>query len=294
MKSIPIQQRTQLIQYNEKPFRLVLTKQQRQINLKNRHDEDELFRKERSINYECPLCKSGYSETIICYSSGHLVCVQCGYVPNEMPIFQELTPFLWKSVNINNSDSSWNVNNRLSNNDSKYSRYFHFNEILAAINLQGPRIPNLDMRLIRTEIQRTGINTVDKSRIQAVQRAIDKKYSVRRFSRRYGEKWIQIAYRVFGERPSKMDDSFQDEMKNLFKLLVATWPQVKHLIKGSKKDGNRWQWPNYTVTVYELIKRCFPQDYESYKSWLPLLSEKKLKELSPCFNAMFYLTGLNK
>jgi len=292
MTPIPLEQRQKLIQYNEKPFRIVLTKAERLNNLKNKQTENELFRKDNIIEYKCLLCGSGYSDTIVLYSSGYVVCSQCGYIPNTMPIFQELEPFLYKSVNLNNSDLSWGSGYKSS--VSGYSRYFHFNEIIAALNLEGPKIPNMDMQIIRTEIQREGLGRTDKSRIQRIQRKIDKKHHIKRFSRRYGEKWIQIGYRTFKERPDRMSAEFKTELRLLFKRLICTWPQIEHIIKGSKKDGKRYQWPNYTVTMYEILKRCFPSEFPLYKNWLPLLSEKKLKELKPSFDAMFYLTGLNK
>jgi len=264
-----------LIRYNEKPLRIVPKKSKA---TDGREPE------------QCISCQ-GY-DLIIDSAQGCYVCQSCGVV-SQVPIYQELSPFLWGSVGIWNpsicsSGEFDSARDPGSGPGKSYLRYFHFNEILAAINLKGPRIPNSDMRVIREHVRQEGIRGIDKPGFQRICRKINKTYHVRRFAQRYGEKWIQIGYRTFGERPPEMSPELIQQIQIIFRSLVRTWFDVRHLIKGSKKGEKRHQWPNYIVTINEILRRCFPRDWELYKDWLPLLSDKKLEELKPCFDAMFY------
>lgn len=239
---------------------------------------------------QCPSSICGSYNVVLCERDGFYVCTDCGVICESVPVYQELPPFFYQSVRADDTESS-------STHGTSYSRLFHFNEILAAYNLSGPWIDNRDMSVIRQFVLRRISKTQrvpDKTRIQLIQRKIDRKFRVKRFSRRYGEKWIQILWRTCGLRPSTMSNETVHELRRIFRNLLATWPYVRHLIKGSRKNRNREQWPNFTVTLAEILRRVFPEEWEQARPWLPLLSEKKLKQLRPCFDYIFYLADLNK
>lgn len=284
-----------LIQLNEKPLR---SKRPTDLVKFSPPPSPQLRPRSYSFDRECEIC-GALNDFVECVSSGDTVCFQCGSVC-KTPLYQELAPFMWKSVRVSDylssslSDSSPESPSgtpRLSGRT--YFRVFHFNEILAAFNLQGPPIPNTDMRLIREELEKEPqpIKPTDKTAIQRIFRQLNKKGRVKRFSQRYGEKWIQVSYRAMKARPPGISKELKKRIQGTFRAIESTWPRVKHLLKGSQKDKDREQFPNFTVTLYEILRREFPWLWEEYKEWLPLLSEKKLQELKPCFDGMFYYIG---
>lgn len=274
-----------LITFNEKPLRTIKRKLQTENNPPTLNQLPHNFTPIQCINSKC----LGYN-IISCERDGYYVCIDCGSVCSHVPMFQELDPFFYKSIKCTGHSSPDCSENK---RRPKYSRLFHFNEILAAFNIQGPRIDNRDMEVIKKEILESGIDNPGKLDIQRIQRLIDNKYKVERFSRRYGEKWIQIKYRIFKKRPEPMSHYLITRLRHIFKTLWMTWPYVRHLVKGSRKNRTREQWPNFTVTLSEILKRKFPSEWEKYKDWLPLLSEKKLKQLAPCFDQMFFMADVD-
>lgn len=282
-----------LVKLNERPIReikkLQFLNQQQQNNQKTSNEEVYESQFLKCINEKC----QSYN-IIFCERDGYYVCTDCGSVCNNVPVFQEFSPFFYKSVKSTDDHLSNSTELTKVGRSRKYYRLFHFNEILAAFNIQGPKINNRDMEVIKTEIFNSGLKRHGKYDIQRIQRVINKKYGVDRFSKNYGEKWIQIIYRIFKKRPEPMSNYLKSRLRHIFKTLLNTWPYVRHMVKGSRKNKSREQFFNFTVTLAEILKREFHEEWEKYKEWLPLLSEKKLKQLTPCFDYMFYLADFSE
>ncbi len=257
---------------------------QRLINNSKQNEDPEL---------RCRNC--GETEKVASPSDGDYICVECGVV-YEVPIYQELVPFFWGSrgtdriddypVDLGGSSGNYGM--------STYRRPFHFHEIVATVFLTGPWIPNADMRLIRSELENQVIDKPGKSHVQLACKEINKRFRVKRFSQKYSEKWIQIIYRCYGDRPGELPPHIIDSIKKGFRLLSNCWDDVSELLSGSKDPKKRIQWPNYFETLYRIIRYKHPEYLADLVRWIPRLSKKKRRDLKPFFKRLFYLVGWEK
>lgn len=239
-------------------------------------------------------CKGcGGGETVVAPAEGDMVCAECGIV-RDVPIYQELHPFLWGS---RGGDSPFADSagpqplSRLVHGGSTYVRYFHFNEILASVTLTGPWIANLDMRIIREKLLSRQIAKPRKYDVQQACKEINAELGTRRFSQKYSEKWIQIIYRYNGQKPGDLSEEFISSLRRSFRLVSSCWDEVSDLLNGSRDPGKRKQWPNYFETLYRIIRYTHPEMIPLLREWIPRLSKRKRKDLKPFFKRLFYLVG---
>jgi hypothetical protein len=243
-------------------------------------------------------CHGCFSEEsfILDSKEGSYICFYCGTV-SQTPVYQELYPFLWAKYSNSNSNNCEQYfderSSAITYNNSTYVRYFHFNEIIASITLTGPWICNTDMRIIREELKNNDILIPTKLQIQQACKNINKKYNVRRFSQKYSEKWIQITWRYSKIKPEFMDRDLVETLRSEFRKMVGCWEESKELLNNSKNSEKRKQWPNYSETIYRLIKKRHPNLVNNVRKWIPRLSKKKRKDLNPFFSRIFYLCGWN-
>lgn len=274
---------------NDAPTRKIVTHKQRLERFKKNEDNVATLVSD-------DLCRNCLStEVVASPADGDLICGECGVV-RETPVYYELHPFFWNSRGddvFECPDSGVAGSSKFGNfhGGSTYVRYFHFNEILASITLKGPWIPTTDMRILREELSDRGIGKPTKQDIQLVCKAINKRYGIRRFSQKYSEKWIQVINRYNGDRPVQFSNELVQSLRSAFRLLSNCWEEVSELLTGSKDPQRRIQWPNYSETLYRIIKRKHPDLLPHIKRWIPRLSRKKRQDLRPFFKRLFYLVG---
>lgn len=274
---------------NDAPTRKIVTHKQRLERFKENRDKLAIL----LTDDVCRNCQS--TEIVAAPSDGDLVCAECGVV-RTTPMYFELHPFFWNSRGeevLDGPDSGVGSLSKFGSihGGSTYVRYFHFNEILASITLKGPWIPNSDMRILRQELTDRRIAEPTKQDIQLVCKAINKKYGIKRFSQKYSEKWIQVIHRYNGNRPVYFTGELVNSLRSAFRLLSNCWEDVNELLTGSKDPGKRIQWPNYSETLYRIIRKKHPELLPYIKEWIPRLSKRKRQDLKPFFKRLFYLVG---
>lgn len=147
------------------------------------------------------------------------------------------------------------------------------------------------MREIGIVLSDRGIERPTKADIQSACKYINGLYTVKRFSQKNAEKWIQIRWRYNGDRPEPMSFELRDKLRSEFRDLECRWLDVKHLLTGSNKSTTRDQWPNYHETLYKMLKYKHLGDLETYHPWITRLSKKKRRDLKPFFKRLFELVG---
>lgn len=236
----------------------------------------------------CELCEG--KDFVWDYSKGDIICTSCGAVMSS-GIVQNDTAYDYNVDTCHNDFHAYQDNARQSVFDPIYVRYFHFNEVLATLTLEGPWINTADYREIKRMLKDRNIQRPTRGDIQGVCQSLNKKYNVQRFTKKYCEKWIQIVYRYCGERPPLMTHELINNLRRDFRIMVNRWNDVEALLNGSKKTDKRVQWPNYLETIYRLLKRRYPLALPSLKPWITRLSQKKRRELKLFFEKVFILVG---
>lgn len=224
------------------------------------------------------------------YTQGDIICTNCGIVLSSS-IFYDDHANNPHSFSSNCSDIPLETRSVKSVFGPIYVRYFHFNEVLATITLDGPWINNADYREIERTLKDRGVIEPTRGDIQSVCKSLNDKYGVQRFPKKYSEKWIQIVYRYCGKRPPHLHPTLIHKLRNDFKIMVSKWDEVQKLLLGSKKTHKRVQWPNYLETTYRLLKHRYRYILTELKPWITRLSSKKRKELKPFFLQLFKLVG---
>lgn len=276
-----------LMTQNERPLRRIVTRKQRLQRLSL--NQERKYLKSLTENRRCLVCNE---DSIV--ERDELVCTSCGVV-------QSVLCYQSQEGNYRGRDDDWSDRGNgvfcssgpcrqlVSSSGSTYLRYFHFNEILAGITLSGPRINNADMRIIAKYLpDRGGSGRLEKSDIQNVCREINSENGVKRFSRKYAEKWIQIVWRTTGHRPPEIHPNVIESLQRKFRIMVSHWDDCKHLLPGSKNSKRR-QWPNYNETLYRMLKIEFPEVLKELEPWIPRLSEKKRAQLEPFYEKIISL-----
>lgn len=254
---------------------------------------------------ECPEC--GHDDICDFFQEGDTVCRGCGYV-FTVPIYRELVPLCWGSLN---SDSSMDVlasSTRLLG--TTYNPGFHLNEQLALLQMSGPSIPRYAMEIIQLYLQdaiKQQGRPPDKGMAQAVCRSIDadrlcgklnldesriKDVNVP-FAQKYSERWISIIFACTGERPAEFPIWIKSSVQTIFSRLMPAWNHAKHLLPGSKPGQERRQLPNYICMIYMIMLTEDPEYAENLEKYLPRLSVKKMQQIMDCFNCMSLYIGLN-
>lgn len=275
----------------EEPLRKIVT---RKMKLSKITDNLRITEQERN-DQACRECSADYSKQVWDHETGDVVCVECGTVAAQ--------------TILDSCGSHGSYNSSRSNGDPVHSafrqqsvcstypiyvRYFHFNEVLATLTLTGPWINNADFREIKRDLRRRGKKTPTRGDIQTVCKHLNKTFGVKRFNKKYCEKWIQIKFRYCGERPPVLHPNVIRDVQRDFRIISALWPNVQHLLQGSKKTTTRVQWPNYQETTYRLLKLRHPEVLPELAPWLTRPSKKKRKELKPFFNKVFTLAGFHQ
>lgn len=274
-----------LIAAGEEPLRQIVTRKMRLERINQNLREIEQTR-ERD---QCNECKE-YDSFIFDFSRGDIICTACGTVSPK-------TFFADDSAHVDsdrpNPTSSAASPSRTAQSLSSpvYVRYFHFNEVLATLTLTGPWINNADFREIERALKESGKRKPTRGDIQGVCKHLNHKYKVQRFTKKYAEKWIQIVYRITGERPGELHPNLIRSLQRDFQIIASKWKEVEGLLNGSKKTQKRVQWPNYLETIYRLLKRRYPRALPAVKPWITRLSVKKRHELRIFFNKLFSLVG---
>lgn len=250
-------------------------------NLKNLSEERK--------NEQCESCQR--TEFIWDVAKGDIVCTNCGVVSQAVIFFDDRAYDIGCDANGARVTLSSSVSPG-SLFDPTYVRYFHFNEVLATLTLDGPWINNTDYREIKGALSRQHVTDPTRGDVQRICQSLNKQYSVQRFTKKYTEKWIQIVYRYTGKRPPEMSSYLINGLRNDFKTMVNRWAQVEQLLNVTKKKSEkRVQWPNYLETIYHLLKIRYPQYLPGLKPWIVRLSPKKRKELKQFFLKVFKLVG---
>lgn len=134
----------------------------------------------------------------------------------------------------------------LSSCSAPYCESTHLQEVLAAINLSGPPIPEDLFALIEAtwrdgfgatrELDRPKVKSIlDATRVPA---ALQEKYRTTRYKRRlcshlddvkgYGERWIWIRFKLTGLRPPAMGWWLVDKIHKFFRALMEPWKELRH------------------------------------------------------------------
>lgn len=241
-------------------------------------------------NERCRVCASSYTNHVWDHETGDVICVDCGTVAPQT-ILSDTCP-RGAAANAHwGGGPSTEFRSLSSGSFSIYVRYFHFNEVLATLTLSGPWINNADFREIKRALKGSGIHAPTRSDIQSICKHLNSQFDVRRFTKKYCEKWIQIVYRYCGRRPPVLHPNVIRDLQRDFRMISQHWPAVEHLLPGSKKSTRRVQWPNYQETIYRLLKMRHPEVLSELRPWLTRLSKKKRKELKLFFNKVFTLVG---
>lgn len=230
------------------------------------------------------------------YTSGDIICENCGIVCPDSITQDERAFAFFRAPDGDFGASFTNTHSTertlKSSSDPIYVRYFHFNEVLATLTLEGPWINHADYREIERMLQAWNIRHPVRGDVQRVCQYLNKFYKVQRFTKKYTEKWIQVVYRYNGNRPPMLRMELIHSLRMDFKALVQRWPEVEKLLTGTRKHANkRVQWPNYLETIYRLLKHRYPHALTGLKSWITRLSQKKRKELKVFFRQIFKLVG---
>lgn len=245
--------------------------------------------KEEQNNEHCESCSG--KRFVWDYAKGDVICEDCGVVSlSGLPANDNHDRFSCSSAG--NSGMVREQPSARCITDPIYVRYFHFNEVLATLTLEGPWINNADFREIRNSLRTENISDPNRGDVQRVCQLLNKKYNVQRFTKKYTEKWIQVVYRYNGKRPPVLHPNLVEGLRNDFKTMVNRWTDLEKLLTVSKKRSEkRVQWPNYLETIYRLLKLRYPEMLEELRPWITRLSPKKRKELKSFFIKAFRLVG---
>lgn len=269
------------IRENDSPLRSIVTRKQKLKRYEHaRLSDPGYFKKQEE---QCEHC--GSSELVHDTKTSDFICTCCGAVLDyglyeSAPRVSADVHRLFLLDGAHRTDKgSCDVFS------SGYKRYFHFNEVLAVIRIDDPWIPNLDMNEFRIHFKNKNKDNIKKQDIYLACYEIDSKYKIKRFQKKYSEKWIQIVFRLTGRRPPLIDDYMTSVIREDFKKMISKWEILcKFLPRKKNVKVTRVQWPSYSETIYRIIKNRFPSVSRNFKPWITRLSKKKKKEMKNFFN----------
>ena len=183
---------------------------------------------------------------------GSLLCTRCGCVQNSsVPVFYET---MYGSF--------------LTCRSSNYKRIHHFHERLSQLVLGETNIPKHDMLCIARALCANGPTTITKDSVRKVLRPLK--------MQRYIERWLQIIYRLTGQRPPHISDMLVQQLDVLFVELQRPFDVMK--CEGRKNFLNY----NY------VLRRLFQQvGCSKFCVFFPLIkSEAKLRQLDETWEKM--------
>jgi hypothetical protein len=183
---------------------------------------------------------------------GSLMCTRCGCVQNPLaPVFFET---------MYGRSASWRSSN--------YKRIHHFHERLSQLVLAETNIPKQDMLCIARTLCANGPITLTKDSVRKVLRPLK--------MQRYIERWLQIIYRLTGERPPHISDMMVMQLDALFVELQRPFDVMK-------QDGRK-NFLNYNY----VLRRLFQQvGCSKFCVFFPLIkSEAKLHILDETWEKM--------
>lgn len=251
----------------------------------------------RCFNGDCP---AGASDIVVHVSDGFRVCTVCGTVQPDQ-LIQELEPFLWGAVAASFEDEQLRHGSKGGClwTGSDYRPEFHWNEDDKLRCMCGPGVPEYNKLLIFDQIMSYGYKPSTylpnaKHVIQSACRAIDKKFKVDLYGRKFGENWISLVCEFSGgkQRPPIPDENERQFMKNKFFNIIYAWPYCSYLLNGSVKGRRRKQLPQYRWLYRMLQMTFFPERFtELWLEWLPIMSHKKEKELKTFWKKVCFILG---
>ena len=183
---------------------------------------------------------------------GSLLCTSCGCVQNNSaPVFYET---MYGSV--------------ITYRSSNYKRIHHFHERLSQLVLSETNIPKQDMLCIARALCANSPSTITKDSIRKVLRPLK--------MQRYIERWLQIIYRLTGERPPHISDLLIQQLDVLFVELQRPFDVMK-------QEGRK-NFLNYNY----VLRRLFQQvGCSKFCIFFPLIkSESKLRQLDETWENM--------
>ena len=151
---------------------------------------------------------------------------------------------------------------------SNYKRIHHFHERLSQLVLSETNIPKQDMLCIARALCANGPTTITKDSIRKVLRPLK--------MQRYIERWLQIIYRLTGERPPHISDLLIQQLDVLFVELQRPFDVMK-------QEGRK-NFLNYNY----VLRRLFQQvGCSKFCIFFPLIkSESKLRQLDKTWENM--------
>jgi hypothetical protein len=151
---------------------------------------------------------------------------------------------------------------------SNYKRIHHFHERLSQLVLAETSIPKHDMLCIARALCANGPTTITKDSVRKVLRPLK--------MQRYIERWLQIIYRLTGQRPPHISDRLVMQLDVLFVELQRPFDVMK--CEGRKNFLNY----NY------VLRRLFQQvGCSKFCVFFPLIkSEAKLRQLDETWEKM--------
>ena len=180
----------------------------------------------------CRNCRG--CQLVLCYADGCYVCTDCGEVSMQ-PVFERAHMFLRKFSN--------------------YKRIHHFHERISQFMLSESSIAQVDVDRIKTEIQREGIHTINKTIIRKILRSLG--------MQRYIEKWLQIVWKVTGMQPPQFSARVCMQLDILF--IAMQLPFM------SAKPQERKNFLNYNYVFNRLLQKL---DLTEFCMFFPLIKSK--------------------
>ena len=254
----------------------------------------------RAINCINSGCDAGFSDIVIHVSDGCRVCTLCGAVQSDQ-LIQELEPFLWGAASASFEDEKLRAGSRglCLWTGSDYQPRFHWNEDDKLRRMVGPEIPKFNKDIIFDKIEGMGYRPdmfipSPKLVFQSACRQIDKEHDVDLYGRKFGENWIALLAEFTNNRqtPPIPDENEQLEINQKFDNILYAWPMCSHLLPGSVQGRNRKQLPQYRWLYRMLQMTFYPHRFaQQWLDWLPILSEKKEKELKVFWKKICFILG---
>jgi hypothetical protein len=138
---------------------------------------------------------------------------------------------------------------------SNYKRIHHWHERVSQLQLLESAISDKEFDTIEKAIFATGVERIDKTLIRSVLRPLK--------LQKYIEKWLQIMWRITGERPPQLSDEECCQMDGLFIAIQVPFQHFKPLW--------RKNFLNYNYTFHRLLIAIGRDDMRKY---FPLIKSK--------------------
>lgn len=223
-------------------------------------------------------CKYCYThlDPVVSTPEGDYVCTGCGLVVNSLYIAEGFEDF-----------------RRTRCTYPGYKHIFHFNERVANLACDDPRIPMDIFQLILQahwlDSERRGRSDVWYDDIRRILRSVEvpyeiqEKYRGKRYKclpltnldQKFSERWLTIRFRLTGERPPRLDPTVRRGIQLLFLGILPPFSYLRHK-DGCKKErkchktfGCAYKLPPYNFIIKELLYVHGGRElYDTYAKYL--------------------------